>query len=201
LHFFINIFVKDYILFDRENEGSDGGTLDSKLVSGQSNQEHGEQLVVGVESYPHDHADVREDSLGDASNLVVCVGHGGYKLNDVVFEKHLHILQVDVGLVLRGEVLQLLDVSLNEPQPLLGWLTLDERGELFVNIDQVLDTVVELVLLDNERKKLVSFVLGFIIVDEDFDSLHQDHLVFFLQLHLVHHSDQHIQRSKRLVQF
>ena len=35
LHIFIGIFVEDNVLFDGENQGSDGGTLDSELVSSE----------------------------------------------------------------------------------------------------------------------------------------------------------------------
>ena len=64
----------------------------------------------------HDRADVGEDILCDRPDLEVGAAHGGDQLDDIVLQQPIDFLKRAVFLS-ADVLLDLLNVSLNEPEP------------------------------------------------------------------------------------
>lgn len=90
-------------------------------------------------------------------------------------------------LVPLGVPLDLLDIRIDEPQPWLGCLCFNQWTDLLINLDNLTDTCLYFILLDNLCKKFKSFLLCFKIVNENLNALHEFYLVCLVKLYFLKH--------------
>ena len=104
------------------------------------------------------------------------------------------------SLVVGDEALDLLNIRLDKPQPLLRSLTLDQWRDLLMNLNKLSNALFQLIPLYNPRKEPISLLFGLKILNKNLYSLHQRHLILFLQLSLIHNSNKHIKTLKNLIE-